>query len=76
VSSIVRRACRRAGIAPVGAHCLRHTLACALVTSDIGLAEIGEVLRHRGITSTALYARVDLDALRSLAQPWPGGEAR
>jgi site-specific recombinase XerD len=38
VSSIVRRACRRAGIAPVGAHCLRHTLACALVTSDIGLA--------------------------------------
>lgn len=76
VSSIVRRACRRAGIAPVGAHRLRHTLACALVAVDAGLPEIGEVLRHETISSTSIYARVDLETLRSVAQPWPGGEAR
>ncbi len=76
VSSIVRHACRRAGVAPVGAHRLRHTLACALVAADAGLAEIGELLRHRGVTSTAIYARVDINTLRTLAQPWPGGEER
>jgi integrase/recombinase XerD len=76
ISSIVRRACRRAAITPVGAHRLRHTLACTLVTADAGLVEIGEVLRHRGITSTAIYARVDIATLRSIAQPWPGGTGR
>lgn len=75
VSSIVRRACQRAGVAPVGAHRLRHTLACSLVAAGAGLPEIGEVLRHRAITSTAIYARVDLEALRGLAQPWPGAQS-
>lgn len=72
VSSIVRRACRRAGVDEVGAHRLRHTLACSLVTADAGLLEIGEVLRHRSISSTAIYARVDVETLRGVAQPWPG----
>lgn len=76
VSSIVRRACDRAGIPPVGAHCLRHTLATTLVAAGVPLAEIGQVLRHRGITSTAIYARVDIETLRGLAKPWPGGAAR
>lgn len=74
VSSIVRRACCRAGVPPVGAHRLRHTLACGLVAAGVPLSEIGQVLRHRAITSTAIYARVDLDALRGIALPWPGGE--
>jgi integrase/recombinase XerD len=73
VSSIVRRACRRAGVAPVGAHRLRHTLACAMVGSGVPLPAISQVLRHRSLVSTAIYARVDLEALRRLAQPWPGG---
>ncbi len=73
VSFIVRHACRRAGLAPVGAHRLRHTLACALVGSGVPLPAIGQVLRHRSLVSTAIYARVDLEALRRLAQPWPGG---
>jgi len=73
VSSIVRRACRRAGVAPVGAHRLRHTMACAMVRSGVPLSEIGGVLRHRSLASTAIYARVDIEALRRLAQPWPGG---
>jgi integrase len=76
VSSIVRRACRRAGVAPVGAHRLRHTLACELVAARVPLPEIGQVLRQRSIASTAIYARVDLESLRELALPWPGGEQR
>lgn len=76
VSSIVRRACHRAGVAPVGAHRLRHTLACELVAARVPLPEIGQVLRQRSISSTAIYARVDLESLRELALPWPGGEQR
>lgn len=76
VSFVVRRACGRAGVVPVGAHRLRHTLACEMVAAGVPLPEIGQVLRHRSIASTAIYARVDLDALRELAQPWPGGESR
>jgi site-specific recombinase XerD len=72
VSSIVYRACARAGVAPVGAHQLRHTLACDMVSAGVPLPEIGEVLRHRSLLSTAIYARVDVEALRGLAQPWPG----
>lgn len=73
VSSIVRRACVRAGVPPVGAHRLRHTLACEMVQAHVPLPEIGQVLRHRSPVSTAVYARVDIDGLRMLAQPWPGG---
>jgi len=76
VSWIVRRACRRAGTEEVGAHRLRHTAACEMVAAGVPLPEIGEVLRHRSLASTALYARVDLDALRSVAVPWPGGDLR
>jgi integrase/recombinase XerD len=71
VSTIVRRACVRAGTTPVGAHRLRHTLACQMLSAGVGLAEIGQVLRHRSLVTTAAYARVDLDQLRSLARPWP-----
>lgn len=72
VSGIVRRACDRAGIAQIGPHRLRHGLACAMVRAEVPLAEIGQILRHRSPISTAIYARVDLVALRTLAQPWPG----
>lgn len=74
ISTVVRRACQRAGLAPVGAHRLRHTLACEMVNSGVPLTEIAQVLRHRSLESTALYARLDIDGLRALAQPWPGGE--
>ena len=71
VSSTVRRACQRAGIAEVGSHRLRHTTACEMVAAQVPLERIGQVLRHRSLQSTAIYARVDLDALRLLARPWP-----
>jgi len=72
VSDIVVRACRRAGIARVGAHRLRHTVASELLSRGAGLVEIGQVLRHQDLRTTALYAKVDRQALSRLALPWPG----
>ena len=76
VASTVRRACRRAGVAEVGSHRLRHTVACEMIAAEVPLVEIAQVLRHRSLQSTAIYARVDLDRLRLLAQPWPGSGSR
>jgi integrase/recombinase XerD len=76
VSSTVRRACRRAGVAEVGAHRLRHTVACEMVAAGVPLAEIAQVLRHHSLQTTALYGQVDLDRLRALAAPWPGSVQR
>jgi len=70
-SMIVRRACRRAGVPEIGAHRLRHTAACEMVSAGVPLQHIGQVLRHRSPATTAIYARVDLERLRRLAQPWP-----
>jgi site-specific recombinase XerD len=75
VSTIVRRALIRTGIdsARKGAHLFRHTLATDLLRNGASLDEIGELLRHRSPNTTALYAKVDLIALRTLALAWPGG---
>jgi integrase len=56
VASTVRRACRRAGVAEVGSHRLRHTVACEMVAAQVPLVQIGQVLRHRSLQSTAIYA--------------------
>jgi integrase/recombinase XerD len=72
VSDIVVRACKRAGIARIGAHRLRHTVASELLSRGAGLVEIGQVLRHQDLRTTALYAKVDRQALSRLALPWPG----
>jgi site-specific recombinase XerD len=72
ISSVVRRACRRAGVAEIGAHRLRHTVACQMIASGVALSNIALVLRQRAASSTSLYARVDVEALRTLAPPWPG----
>ena len=78
VTTIVRRAVARAGLdAPVrGAHLLRHSLATRMLRHGASLSEIGQVLRHRAASSTEIYAKVDLESLRSVAQPWPqtGGD--
>lgn len=76
VSLVVRRAAQRAGLGPLGTHRLRHTVACQMIAAGAGLPEIGQVLRHRSRVSTANYARVDVEQLRTLAQPWPGGGPR
>jgi integrase/recombinase XerD len=76
VASTVRRACRRARVAEFGSHRLRHTAACEMVQANVPLLRIGQVLRHRSLQSTAIYARVDVERLRLLAAPWPGAVKR
>jgi integrase/recombinase XerD len=56
-----------------GAHQFRHGLACDLLRQGASLAEIGELLRHRHPETTAIYAKIDLAALRTLGLAWPGG---
>lgn len=75
IGSIVKYALARAGVdAPHrGSHQFRHALAVRMLRGGASFAEIGEVLRHRSPQTTSIYARVDLDALRPLALPWPGG---
>ena len=73
LSTIVCRALRRAGLQPdlKGAHILRHSLATGMLRGGASMAEIGQVLRHRAPNTTEIYAKVDLNGLRSLALPWP-----
>lgn len=75
ICCIVRRALRRAGLDPEfkGAHLLRHSLATDLLRRGASLSEIGQLLRHRQPTTTQIYAKVDIAALRGIAQPWPRG---
>jgi len=75
ICCIVRRALRRAGLNPAfkGAHLLRHSLATDLLRHGASLEEIGQLLRHRQPTTTQIYAKVDIAALRGIALPWPGG---
>ncbi|AAB92467.1 DNA integration/recombination/inversion protein (plasmid) [Sinorhizobium fredii NGR234] len=74
LGSIVRRSLKRTGIdSPTkGTHQFRHGLASEMLRGGASLGEIGEVLGHRHVQTTAIYAKVDLDALRTLALPWPG----
>jgi integrase/recombinase XerD len=75
VGSIVRHCLERAGIdAPTfGAHQFRHGLATEMLRQGASLGEIGDLLGHRSPETTKIYTKVALDALRTLALPWPGG---
>jgi integrase/recombinase XerD len=72
---VVHAACLRAGIAPVGPHALRHTAATGMLREGASLEQVAEVLRHRDVRSTAIYAKVDRKALRPLARSWAEGGA-
>lgn len=72
VSTVVRMACRRVGLPPLSAHPLRHALGAETLRRGGSLAEISQLLRHRDLATTAVYAKVDRETLRTLAQPWPG----
>ncbi len=73
VGHVVGAASRRAGLGTIGAHRLRHTAASEMLRAGSPLAEVGQVLRHRSALSTAIYAKVEREALRQIARPWPGG---
>jgi integrase/recombinase XerC len=71
----VKRIFRRAGIAHGRSHALRHTLACRLVNGGSPIKEVADILRHRSLDTTQIYAKVDLRALAEVAMPWPGSTA-
>lgn len=75
VVSVVKHAMVRAGINSPrkGAHQFRHALACEMLRKGSSLPEIGQILGHRSPQSTAIYAKVDLPSLRTIALSWPGG---
>lgn len=72
VSGVVTRAADRAGLGRVGAHRLRHTAAAELLRAGAALPEVGQLLRHRRAETTAIYAKADREALRTIARCWPG----
>lgn len=74
VSEVVRAASERAGLGSFGAHRLRHTAGTAMLRAGASLPEVAQVLRHRRLATTVIYAKVDHLALRELAMPWPGSE--
>lgn len=75
LTTIVRRALARADLHPTfkGAHLLRFSLATSMLRSGATMGEIAEILRHRTLQTTEIYAKVDFQGLRSLAHPWPMG---
>lgn len=81
LNTTLRAAFRETGLRPpqkyIGAHLLRHSLATNMLRNGASLDEIGDVLRHRSRRATAIYARHDIDGLRSIARAWPveGGRA-
>jgi integrase/recombinase XerD len=75
LAQVVTSAARRAGLGHIHAHRLRHTTATQLLRAGASLPEIGQLLRHRRVLTTAIYAKVDREALRTIARPWPGGVA-
>jgi integrase len=74
ITGIVARVLARGGIEgiPTGSHLFRHSLATAMLRSGASLESVGTVLRHRSQSTTAIYAKVDVAMLMTVAQPWPG----
>jgi site-specific recombinase XerD len=75
ISMIAASALTRAGldVRRKGTHIFRHSLATQLLRAGASLTEIGQVLRHQDHDTTRIYAKVDIDVLRTLGLPWPGG---
>jgi len=75
LNAVLKDAFAKTGLTPpmpyVGSHILRHSLATTLVQRGASLEEIGDMLRHRSRASTLIYAKLDIEGLRSIAQPWP-----
>ena len=71
VALVVRRACRRAGVAPIGPHRLRHTLATETLRAGAPMVEVAQLLRHADQATSSIYAAADATAVAALARPWP-----
>ena len=73
VSHVVLAASKRSGLGAVFAHRLRHSAATSMLRGGASLTDVGQVLRHERLATTAVYAKVDREALRTIARVWPGG---
>jgi site-specific recombinase XerD len=71
----VREAYRRCGLPYIRVHILRHTLASRLLNTGGTLKDVADVLRHRELDTTMIYAKVDMSRLAAVAMPWPGSAA-
>lgn len=72
VRRAVREAYRRCGLPYTRVHILRHTLASRLLNTGGTLKEVADVLRHRELDTSMIYAKVDVARLSAVAMPWPG----
>ena len=72
VGKTIRQAYARAGLPYTGAHLLRHTMASRLLAGGSSLKEVADVLRHRSLNATLVYAKIDTRSLSNVALPWPG----
>lgn len=75
IQKVIKRACLRVGLSHFSAHALRHTLACRLVESGSSLKEVADVLRHRSLETTRIYAKLDTPKLLAVALSWPGSQS-
>jgi site-specific recombinase XerD len=75
VQRVIKRACCRIGLPHHSAHALRHTLACRLVENGSSLKEVADLLRHRSLNTTLIYAKLDTPKLATVALPWPGSQS-
>jgi integrase len=75
VQKVIARAFQRSGLPYCGSHRLRHTFACRLVEHGSSLKEVADLLRHRSLTTTQIYAKLDTPKLAMVALPWPGSSA-
>ena len=72
VRKTIRQAYARAGLPYTRSHLLRHAMARRLLAAGSSLKEVADVLRHRSLNTTLVYAKLDSRNLRSVALPWPG----
>jgi site-specific recombinase XerD len=75
IQKVIKRACCRIGLPHYSAHALRHTLACRLVENGSSLKEVADLLRHRSLNTTLIYAKLDTPRLAAVALPWPGSQS-
>ena len=72
VRKSIRQAYQHAGLPYTGSHLLRHTMARRLLSSGSSIKAVADVLRHRSLNTTQIYAKLDSRNLRTVALPWPG----
>lgn len=75
IQKVIKRSCHRIGLPNASSHALRHTVACRLVERGCSLKEVADLLRHRSLNSTLIYAKLDTPKLAAVALPWPGSAA-